>query len=968
MNTSTCLVLRLFALSLLLSCVTSDAASFYVDVVSGNDTKNGTSPSTAWKTIAKVNKVRFSAGDLVRFQGGQTFPGNLSFTSSGTATNPITINSYGTGTATIYAATGHGMNLSNASYVIITNLKVTGPGWNTVKDGSRGLYIQGTTHHCTVDHVTASGFHKAGVELLDRTRDNRLTFVTAEQNGFTGITIQGANQYASDCKADNNHGDLTVTNNWSGSGIFVASASYVTVEYSEASYNGGSQPWTGNGPVGIWCWNANHITFQHCISHHNRRGQGNTDGGGFDFDGGTTDSLIQYCYSYNNAGAGYLCYNFAYQSIPHRNNTVRYSISENDAMGGVYIGTGGLPVENLNVYNNVFFNTDGGNVLRNGGGAMTNVSLRNNLFISSGNLNISSGGFTLQGNCYYSSSNSYSFDGWGNNFAGWVSGTGQEKLNGQMVGLNVDPALFDVGNGTKLVDPRQLSTLRSYAALSGGSPVINAGLNLQALFGIAPGSFDFIGAPIPNGAFDMGAYEYAPVSNQPPGINTQPANVTVMEGQTATFTVAAYGSSPLSYQWKKNGSNISGAVTASYTTPPTSAADNGSLFSVSVSNPYGNVTSNSATLNVGVVPSNWVSQDIGAVGVTGSTTYANGVFTVNASGADIFGTADEFRYVNQAVSGDCDIKVRVASLQYADGWAKAGVMIRETLNADSKHAMMVVTPGNGASFQYRANTAGSSDHNTPGDGVSAPCWVRLTRIGNLFTGYKSSDGSTWTQVSSTTIAMGTNVYVGAAVTSHNDSVLCTATLENLTVSTSGLPSPLVSQDIGAVGAPGSAAHANGTYTVKGSGADIWDMVDEFHYVSQAASGDCEIKVRVVNQQNTDGWAKAGVMIRETLNANSAHAMMVLTPGNGTSFQNRSNSGGSSSHTTPGDGSVAPGWVKIVRSGNTLSGYKSSDGVNWTTGGSTTLTMGADVYIGLAVSSHNDGVLSTVTFDNLTIVP
>src|SRR6266550_1773141 len=93
----------------------------------------------------------------------------------------------------------------------------------------------------------------------------------------------------------------------------------------------------------------------------------------------------------------------------------------------------------------------------------------------------------------------------------------------------------------------------------------------------------------------------AATNNPPPvmpSIATQPTNQTVTIGQTATFMVVAAGTAPLSYQWQKNGTAISGATSASYTTPVTTSADNGALFRVMVTNSVGNVTSNTATLTV----------------------------------------------------------------------------------------------------------------------------------------------------------------------------------------------------------------------------------------------------------------------------------------------------------------------------------------------------------------------------------
>jgi regulation of enolase protein 1 (concanavalin A-like superfamily) len=368
--------------------------------------------------------------------------------------------------------------------------------------------------------------------------------------------------------------------------------------------------------------------------------------------------------------------------------------------------------------------------------------------------------------------------------------------------------------------------------------------------------------------------------------------------------------------------------------------------------------------NLGPLPSGWSGGDLGTVGASGSSGYTNGVYTVSGSGADIWGAADGAYFVRQQITGDCDIRARVASLSNTHVAAKAGVMIRESLNANSAHALVNLTPSVGVEFIRRVTTGGASAATGVG-GIAPPHWVRLVRSGNTFTAYRSADGVNWTTIGTDTIAMGATVYVGFAVTSHNDGVLATATLDN--VSLTALPSPWQTGDIGAVGAAGNAIQANGTFTLNGSGADIWDNADEFRYVYQTASGDCEIVARVASVQNTNAWAKAGVMIRESLNANSSHAMVVVTPGSGVSFQRRGSTGGSTSDTTTW-GLNAPHWVRLVRSGNTFAAYRSTDGTNWTSIGSQTIAMSSTVYIGLAVTSHADGTLCTATFNSATTTP
>ena len=182
--------------------------------------------------------------------------------------------------------------------------------------------------------------------------------------------------------------------------------------------------------------------------------------------------------------------------------------------------------------------------------------------------------------------------------------------------------------------------------------------------------------------------------------------------------------------------------------------------------------------------------------------------------------------------------------------------------------------------------------------------------------------------------------------------------------------PWLDTDIGSVGVQGSASKSDGTLTVQGSGSDINGNADSFHFVYQPftfSSGNGYIIAHVVNLQNTNAWAKAGVMIRETLTDTSRYAMMEITPGNSAAFQRRANVGGNTIRIVDSGGSSAPIWVKVVKSGKTFTGYKSSDGVNWTQVASSDIIMSNTVYIGLAVNSKNNAVLCTAVLDNVSFV-
>ena len=180
------------------------------------------------------------------------------------------------------------------------------------------------------------------------------------------------------------------------------------------------------------------------------------------------------------------------------------------------------------------------------------------------------------------------------------------------------------------------------------------------------------------------------------------------------------------------------------------------------------------------LPSGWSTKDIGAVAAVGAATSVNNIFAVSGSGRDVWGAADEFRFVYKSLTGDGSIVAQVTTLDMVDLWVKGGVMMRESLNANSRHASMFVSAGKGLAFQRRTTTGGTSTHST-GGASGAPYYVRMTRAGSTFTAYKSVDGVTWTKVGSTSMTMAPTIYVGLAVTSHLDGTLATGTFAHVNV-------------------------------------------------------------------------------------------------------------------------------------------------------------------------------------------
>lgn len=268
----------------------------------------------------------------------------------------------------------------------------------------------------------------------------------------------------------------------------------------------------------------------------------------------------------------------------------------------------------------------------------------------------------------------------------------------------------------------------------------------------------------------------------------QKQDLTSMGASTLAVKLTAtdVDSSTLTYQiatQPANGTLSGAAPNVTYTAKAGFSGVDSFTFTAS----DGALTSAAAKITItvlGALPAPWLTADVGTVGKTGLALYhpTGQSFTVQGAGADIWGTADGFRFVYRSLTGDGQIVARVASQTNTHGWAKAGVMMRDGLAPGARNAMMLLSPSNGAAFQRRLTVGGTSTNNAK-SGFTAPGWVKLVRKGTTFTGYVSADSVTWTQVGSATIAMGQTLSVGLAVTSHTTAALSTAVFDKVSVAT-----------------------------------------------------------------------------------------------------------------------------------------------------------------------------------------
>lgn len=183
------------------------------------------------------------------------------------------------------------------------------------------------------------------------------------------------------------------------------------------------------------------------------------------------------------------------------------------------------------------------------------------------------------------------------------------------------------------------------------------------------------------------------------------------------------------------------------------------------------------------LPSIWTAQDIGAVGIAGNVCYDDIAksYAVTASGDDVWNRSDQFYFVHTPITGDIEASCRVTAIGNHYGWAKAGLMIRESLDPDSKHSMVCITPGNGVASQFRLNTGDWTDYSGVG-GLSTPIYLKITRTDSIIRSYYSFNGIAWLFIREDTFSMNANAYVGLFSVSHENDYLHTAVIDKVELS------------------------------------------------------------------------------------------------------------------------------------------------------------------------------------------
>jgi hypothetical protein len=362
----------------------------------------------------------------------------------------------------------------------------------------------------------------------------------------------------------------------------------------------------------------------------------------------------------------------------------------------------------------------------------------------------------------------------------------------------------------------------------------------------------------------------------------------------------------------------------------------------------------------------WTGTDIGSVGLPGNDGLAfDGTSTwveIGGAGGDIWGGADafHFRYFTTPLTGDGSITVQLTNQQNTNIFAKAGIMLRRSLAANSAHITLDIKPDTGIELLTRAQDGGDTSF-LGGSGPGLGGTLRLSRTGNQVTAAVSPGGSGWTVVGTATLTG--PVYLGLAVTSHDVAVVNQAQFANVAVSTENtgvLPAPWTIADIGDVGQAGRATGSGGNFDVVAAGADIWGAADSFSYVYQPFTGDGSITATIRSLQNTSPFAKAGVMIRASTAPGAANVILDVKPDGGIEFMVRSTDG-TSTQFISGTFATLPVNLQLVRQGSTITAIAGSFKQT------IEVQLPDSALFGLAVTSHDPSTLNTAMFSDVAAI-
>lgn len=510
------------------------ASNYYLDCSASS---NGTGLfGTPWNALSSANSQTFLAGDVLLMKRGTTCSGELTPAGSGTASSPITVDAYGSGTRPILNAGSsfpEVVKLYNQSNWIIQNLVLQGGTTYGVNvQTMAGLSISGIS----LNNLTASGVTGTSTQRLFSGGEIYISTTNPASETISNVLINGVQVYGTkiaegifvsagkfESKSAPKGSNIVIQNSLvydvAADGLTVNNASNVTIAGNVVYNTGQCTACTGSTPNSLWTYNSTNVDVRN-----NETYGANTwsnDGGGLDIDYWSVNTTVEYNYSHDNAG--YCVSVFGGENDSTDNSIIRYNVCANNnnrssfpgqIPSDVWIFTfDGGTINGVQIYNNTsYWNPTLSNdpelqVAAVFSGTLPNLYENNIVYSTASEIeNSITTGYSklvVDYNLYYTTSGTLSWMYNGTTYtslSSYKSGSGVETHS-----VSVDPVFSSPLYHAAGISPTAY-------ALGGSSPAIDSGVNICAALTItcSPGTHDFIGNPVPQGSgFDIGAAEYS---------------------------------------------------------------------------------------------------------------------------------------------------------------------------------------------------------------------------------------------------------------------------------------------------------------------------------------------------------------------------------------------------------------------------------------------------------------------------
>lgn len=755
--------------------------TYYVSQSGGNDSNNGTSLGTPWKTMSKVSSVTFQPGDNILLNRGDTWTEQLNLHGNGTFDNLITVSSYGSGNKPLIQNSNNVITIANESGWKIQGLAIKNTSTADVRSnsGPNGAWdynpnaiildFSGNNAYSDIiidgNEIYGSGVNYNGQGIFvqhNSTSINQLVLdrLTVSNNEihhlgpfafystakWTGSQGSGQNRYPnySDKLFRNVHIVDNVVHDMGVQGILLTQANHSDIKRNLVhdtalmTINPSLNIWNNWGPVGIFTMIDSYID----VKFNEVYGVLDTDlydGAGIDIDWVSDHVTFQYNYAHDNEGPGM-------ETMSNTHSTIK----NNKLKGNGFSNVGTTIFNNQLRFIDFLWGSGSGSNMETG---VRDLNVSENLIINDTNNPYANSVYAFHFERFYGGS-SYINNLLTNNRVNLISTNNPRVFEGLGVDLTgIDNNKYFSTSGTTFYGNYNGSNYTSLSAwkTATGKETSSSTLTYETVAPTQVTGLSGSSTANPNKV----SLSWSAASDSGSGI----WHYNVYRSKTSGFT-------------PEYRNMVGESTTTSFNDTEDLESSTTYYYTVVAEDNCGNTGTQSSQISVSTgsgLPSPWTLTDIGAPGTAGTISYTSDKFTVTDKGSGIGGTSDQFAYLNSDVVGDTSISAKLSSQTNSNSSAKSGLMFRESTNANSKFVMSGIKPNGEVVLLYRATTGGTVQSNVIATG-SLPNYLKLEKNNTGFVAFISPDGNTWVEIGKLTLELSRNLKAGFAQSANSTSV------------------------------------------------------------------------------------------------------------------------------------------------------------------------------------------------------